>query len=114
MTGLEHEIKTMRTYWEELVHFIENGEEDDAYEDPLQLEMLVVCTILEAAHDDSPIRTNVFVHIQTANIDCKDFSKTFGQSNSDFMYDRYGFLIRRSKIDWSLEKVVPKQLRSRV
>lgn len=64
--------------------------------------------------DKSPIFTDVFLQAQATDAYCRSLSHTVGMPNSDFIYDRCGFLIRRSKRYGAFQKEVPKLLRPRV
>lgn len=56
--------------------------------------------------DNSQILRNVLLKAKETDEDCRAFYHTVSTPNSDFMYDRSGILIRRSKMDGALQKVV--------
>ena len=61
-----------------------------------------------------PIPIEEFLEEQSKDPFCKAKAETVGEANSNFDYDRYGFLVRRSPLDGALQRVVPKSLQARV
>ncbi len=68
----------------------------------------------ETNTEDEPIRRDAFLTAQHNDGECQFFASTANKPGSKFDYDEHGYLIRRSKLDESPQKVVPASLRHRV
>ena len=64
--------------------------------------------------DISPISIEEFLQEQAGDPFCQSAAETVGEPASDYDVDRYGFLVRKSPLDGTLQRVVPKRLRAKV
>ena len=64
--------------------------------------------------DAASISVEEFLRAQAGDAFCRFAAKTVGTPSSKFDIDRYGFLVRKSPLDGTLQRVVPTQLRPRV
>ena len=81
---------------------------DDYVENP------EVLALSETDPDVTPITTEEFMAAQSNDAFCKTQAGTVGQPGSQYDYDRHGFLVRKSRFDGALQRVVPHSLRARV
>ena len=70
--------------------------------------------ITPVERDAASISVEEFLIEQTEDSFCRFAAETTGMPNSKFNIDRYGFLVRNSPLDGTLQRVVPTQLRPRV
>lgn len=61
-----------------------------------------------------PISDEEFIRGQSTDDFCQEVARTVGLPGSKFDVDNAGCLIRRSDLDGSLQKVVPKKIQSRI
>ena len=64
--------------------------------------------------DAASISVEEFLRAQAEDAFCRFAAETVGTPNSKFDIDRYGFLVRKSPLDGTLQRVVPTRLRPRV
>ena len=64
--------------------------------------------------DISSLSVEEFIQAQAADEFCIHADRTVGEPGSKYDVDRYGFLVRRSPLDGTLQRVVPKRLRAKV
>ena len=55
-----------------------------------------------------------FPRNQAEDLFCRGAAETVGTPDARFDVDRYGFLVRKSRIDGTLQQVVPKRLKARI
>ena len=72
-----------------------------------------VCT-LEEQTDVVPVTADELLTAQAEDPFCQEKSNSVGDPKSQFEFDRYGFLVRRSRLDGTWAKVVPASLRDRI
>ena len=70
--------------------------------------------ITPAERDAAYILVEEFLPVQAEDAFCRLATVTVGTPNSKFDIDRYVFLVRRSPLDETLQRVVPTRLRPRV
>ena len=64
--------------------------------------------------DAASISVEEFLRAQAEDAFCRFAAEAVGTPNSKFDIDRYGFLVRKSPLDGTLQRVVPTRLRPRV
>ena len=64
--------------------------------------------------DAASISVEEFLSAQAEDAFCRFAAETVGTPTSKFDIDRYSFLVRKSPLDRTLQRVVPTQLRPRV
>ncbi|CDF38306.1 unnamed protein product [Chondrus crispus] len=73
-----------------------------------------VLAVTPEERDVSSISVANFLREQADDAFCRAAADTVGEPNSKFDVDRYGFLVRKSPLDGTLQRVVPNRLRPRV
>ena len=72
-----------------------------------------VCA-LEDQTDVVPVTSDELLTAQEEDPFCQEKAISVGDPKSQFELDRYGFLVRRSRLDFTWAKVVPASLRDRI
>ena len=72
-----------------------------------------ICT-LEEQTDVVPVTADELLTAQAEDPFCQEKSNSVGDPRSQFEFDCYGFLVRRSRLDGTWAKVVPSSLRDRI
>ena len=73
-----------------------------------------VFALRETDQNVMPITVDEFLQAQAEDNFCQSKANSVGEPGSQFDYDQYGFLVRKSTLDGSLQRVVPRSLRARV
>ena len=61
-----------------------------------------------------PFTVEEFLNEQATDPFCRKKAEAVGEKDSQFDYDRYGILVRKSNLDGALQRVVPVSLRARL
>lgn len=80
--------------------------DDDTHTTILDTSYLLL-TIDDATLSDTPVSTEDFIIAQNHDPACKDFTKPAGLPSSKLAYENLGFLVRTSKLDGYLQRVIP-------
>ena len=98
-----------------------NGEpelDDDFPDDPERSDDTALeshaSLLTDSAKLDEPITVEELAQEQKADRYCQSIAELVGKPQSQFDVDRRGLLVRKSRIDGALQKLVPTSLRARV
>ncbi|CDF39905.1 unnamed protein product [Chondrus crispus] len=70
--------------------------------------------VIPEERDVSPVTVEEFLREQAEDPFCRAAAETVGNPDSRYDVDRYGFVVRKSPLDGTLQRVVPKRLRAKI
>ncbi|CDF40922.1 unnamed protein product [Chondrus crispus] len=70
--------------------------------------------VIPEERDVSSVTVEEFLREQAEDPFCRAAAETVGNPDSRYDVDRYGFVVRKSPLDGTLQRVVPKRLRAKI
>ena len=89
-------------------------EVDDIFENKNRPGMPEVTAFAVEEKEVMPVTVEELIAEQAKDEYCRSVAESVGKRSSSFAYDRNGVLVRKSRLDGTLQKVVPESLRARI